>query len=153
MKRHWPPTHPNDGVVALLAVRGHVLLIVPLTIQVASLLHKANVDQLDTALGVGAHEVVRAPAVAQGRHKGTPAHTRRKQSCHVYTPLGHHDETGDNNKNMLKGHKAAEAQLMYIAPDLDQHFTQHDPAKLLLIHTTVAPDGVLLATDPDQRFT
>ena len=34
-----------------------------------------------------------------------------------------------------------------------QHFTQHDPAKSLPIHTTVAPDRVLLAPDPDQRFT
>ena len=95
MKRHWPSTRPNDGVVALLAARGHVLLIVPLTIQVASLLHKANVDQLDAALGVGADEVVRAPAVAQGRHKGTPAHTQGASTPRqVYTPSGHPDDTG-----------------------------------------------------------
>lgn len=63
-------TLPNDSLTTLITVRGKHGGVVLLTVQEASLLHEANVQQLDATLWVGTGEVVRAPALAQGSHEG-----------------------------------------------------------------------------------
>lgn len=61
---HGIDTLPNNCAIALFAVGSQILLVVIFAVQVATILHKANVDQLDATLRVGAHKVVRTPAVA-----------------------------------------------------------------------------------------
>lgn len=60
---------PDNRLVTLVAVRGKVLRVVVLAVEEALLLHKAHVEQLTTARGVGANEATGAPALAHCSHK------------------------------------------------------------------------------------
>jgi len=62
---------PDDCVPALAAARGKILLVVFLTVQLARLLHKANVNELSAARRVAAAEVVRAERLLQRRDERT----------------------------------------------------------------------------------
>ena len=64
-------TYPHDAIAALLAARGKVLLVILLTEELALLLHEAYANEGSLAVGVGAMEVVRAPSLVHGQHKGT----------------------------------------------------------------------------------
>lgn len=63
---------PLDLVSALVAGRGDELLEAVFAVQVALLLHEADVLQRARALAVAAHEVVRAPDLAESRDEGPP---------------------------------------------------------------------------------
>lgn len=65
-------THPLNLVAALVARRCDELFEAVFAVEAALLFDEADVLQGARALGVGAHEVVRAPDLAQGGDERTP---------------------------------------------------------------------------------
>lgn len=68
------PTYPHDLGVALGTDRGKELLIAPLAVHIALLLHEAHVCQ--GGLAVGAVELLWVPGTAHGYQEGAPGKQR-----------------------------------------------------------------------------
>jgi len=64
-------TLPHDGVATLLAARSEELLIVLLAKELALFLNEADSDERRLAIWVRAVEMVGAPGLVHGQHKGS----------------------------------------------------------------------------------